>query len=158
MADASVAGKQFWSDYEIVVDKEGVPHFTGMQPHLMKEYRRRGLFAFGSLEGEGDTPQKEAADLEKRQKRFALKLVNGLHGEAWRAVEHLVLEPERLKKVDGYKEVFAALQSIEKESIIKKTEAFDKFFEHSTRKRGEPIDGYLRSKIQACVARFEGLR
>ena len=80
-------------------------------------------------EGEGDTPQKEAADLEKRQKRFALKLVNGLHGEAWRAVEHLVLEPERLKKVDGYKEVFAALQSIEKESIIKKTEAFDKFFE-----------------------------
>ena len=44
-------GKQFWSDYEIVVDKEGVPHFTGMQPHLMKEYRRRGLFAFGSLGG-----------------------------------------------------------------------------------------------------------
>ena len=120
VADGSLASKKFWSDNEIVVDKDGVPHFTGVQPNLMKEYRRRVLFALGSLEGDGDTEAAEKKDLEHKQKRFALKLVNGLHDEAWRAVEHLVMEPERLKKVDGYKEILSALQSIEKESIIKK--------------------------------------
>lgn len=150
MADTtSSAGKNFWSDYEIVVDKDGIPHYTGQVPSLMKEYRRRVLFAFSSLEGDGETAEKEAADLLKKQKRFALKLINGLHGEAWKIVEPLVLEPDKLKKKDGYKEIFAALQKIEKETIIKKTEAFDKFFEHSTRKRGEALDGYLRHKIQA---------
>ena len=146
---SSSAGKNFWSDHEIVVDKDGVPHYTGLMPNLMKEYRRRVLFAYASLEGDGDTPEKEQADLLKRQKRFALKLVNGLHGEAWKIVEPLVLEPDKLKKKDGYKEIFAALQKIEKETIIKKTEAFDKFFEQSTRKKGEALDGYLRHKVQA---------
>ena len=72
-----------------------------------------------------------------------------LHGEAWRAVEHLTVDPAKLKKKDGYKEIFAALQSIEKEGIIKKTEAFDRFFEQTTRRRGDPVDQYLRKKIQA---------
>ena len=150
MADASSASqKPFWSDHEITMDRDGIPHYTGAQPHLMKEYRRRVLFAYGALEGDGDTAEKEAADLEKKQKRFAIKLINCLHGEAWKSVEHLTMEPERLKKKDGYKEIFAALQSIEKEGIIKKTEAFDKFFEQTTRRRGDPVDSYLRRKVQA---------
>ena len=149
MADGGSGNRTFWSDTEIVVDKDGVPHYTGLMPHLMKEYRRRVLFAFNSLEGDGDTEAKELADLEKKKKRFALKLINGLHGEAWRAVESLTLDADRLKKADGYKEIFAALQGIEKEGIIKKTEAFDKFFEQTTRRKGEPIDLYLRKKIQA---------
>ena len=148
-ADASSAAKPYWSDHEICMDRDGLPHYTGVHSHLMKEYRRRVLFAYGSLEGDGDTPEKEAADLERKQKRFATKLINGLHGEAWRAVEHLTVDPAKLKKKDGYKEIFAALQSIEKEGIIKKTEAFDRFFEQTTRRRGDPVDQYLRKKIQA---------
>ncbi len=150
MGDGGAGSRTFWSDTEIVVDKDGVPHYTGLMPHLMKEYRRRVLFAFNSLEGEGDTEAKEKADLEKKKKkRFAVRLINGLHGEAWRAVESLTLDADRLKKVDGYKEIFSALQGIEKEGIIKKTEAFDRFFEQTARRKGEPIDIYLRKKIQA---------
>ena len=148
-APATGGGKPFWSDTEIVVDKDGIPHYTGEVASLMKEYRRRVLFAYATLEGEGDSPEKEAADLDRKQKRFALKLVNCLHGEAWKTVEPLVLEPSKLRKVDGYKEIFTALQQIEKEGIIRKTEAFDHFFEHAVRRRGEPIDQYLRKKLQA---------
>lgn len=148
-SEAATGSRPYWSDYEITVDKDGLPHYSGHLPNLMKEYRRRVLFAYGSLEGDGDTPAKEQADLERKQKRFAVKLVNGLHGEAWRAVEHLVAEPEKLRVKDGYKAIFAALQTIEKEGIVKKTEAFDLFFEQVSRKRGEPIDGYLRKKVQA---------
>ena len=68
------------------------------------------------------------------------------HGERWRS---LVLEPKKLKTVDGYKQVLAALQQIEKEGMIWKTEAFDYFFENTLRKSGEPIDQYLRKKVQA---------
>ena len=150
MASETAAGSRpYWSDYEITVDKDGLPHYTGHLPHLMKEYRRRVLFAFGSLEGDGETPEKEQVDLDRKQRRFAVKLINGLHGEAWRAVEHLVAEPEKLRVKDGYKAIFAALQAIEKEGIVNKTEAFDLFFEQVTRRRGEPIDGYLRKKVQA---------
>lgn len=149
MSDVPNGAKPFWSDYEICMDRDGLPHYTGVQSHLMKEYRRRVFFAYGSLEGDGDTPGKEAADLKRKQRRFATKLVNCLHGEAWKAVEHLTLEPEKLKKEDGYKEVLNALQFLEKEGIIKKTEAFDKFFELTTRRKGDPVDQYLRKKIQA---------
>ena len=62
MADASSAAKPYWSDHEICMDRDGLPHYTGVHSHLMKEYRRRVLFAYGSLEGDGDTPEKEAAD------------------------------------------------------------------------------------------------
>ena len=105
-APATGGGKPFWSDAEIVVDKDGIPHYTGEVASLMKEYRRRVLFAYATLEGEGDSPEKEAADLDWKQRRFALKLVNCLHGEAWKTVEPLVLEPAKLKKVDGYKDFY----------------------------------------------------
>lgn len=141
--------KPFYSDHEIICDRDGIPHFTGVQSALMKEYRRRVLFAWNSLEGEGDTPEKEASDLNKKRRRFASRLLNALHGEAWKAVEHLVAEQDELKKPDGYKAVLAALQTIEKEGIIRKTEAFDRFFEATVRRKGEAIDSYLRKKIQA---------
>ena len=149
MSDAVGGSKPFWSDHEICMDRDGLPHYTGAQPHLMKEYRRRVLFAYGSLEGDGDTPEKEAADLSRKQKRFAMKLINCLHGEAWKAVESLTLEPEKLKKEDSYTLILDALQFLEKEGVIRKTEAFDKFFEQTTRRRGDPVDQYLRKKIQS---------
>ncbi len=149
MASSETTSRSFWSDSEIVVDKDGIPHFTGEQPALMKEYRRRVLFAFNSLEGDGDTEAKEKADLVKKRKRFASRLVNGLHGEAWKAVENLLADTEALRKEDGYKAVLACLQKIEKEGVIRKTEAFDNFFEGAGRKAAESMDHYLRRKQQA---------
>ncbi|CAE7864021.1 unnamed protein product [Symbiodinium necroappetens] len=125
MASSESAGRGFWRDDEIVVDKDGIPHYTGVQPGLMREYRKRVLFAFSSLEGSGDDEEKEKRSLLKKQCRFAKKLVDGLHGEAWRACQDLVAKPEELRVPDGYKKVFAALQQIEKVSVIKATEAFD---------------------------------
>ena len=49
-------------------------------------------------------------------------------------MQNLVMDSTKLKKVDGYKEVFAALQSIERYSVVKKTE-------ESHRRRGQPIGG-----------------
>ena len=139
---------QFWRDEEIVVDRDGIPHFTGKFPSQMREYRRRVLFAYSNLEGDGDDAEKEARDLAKKQSRFAKKLLDALHGEAWKACEGLLTETEKLKSKDGYKYIFEALQSIEKVGVIKKTEAFDKYFEASFRKRGQPIDAYLRQQRQ----------
>lgn len=148
-SEGSGGGKPFWSDYEVTVDRDGIPHYTGASPALMKEYTRRVKFAFHGLEGEGKDEEAEAADLLKKQMRFGRRLIDALHGEAWRAVEHLVVQPEKLKKKDGYEEVLNALGSIEKEGVIRKTEAFDKFFESTRRARGEAIDAYLRRKNQA---------
>jgi hypothetical protein len=148
-SEGSGGGKPFWSDYEVTVDRDGIPHYTGASPALMKEYTRRVKFAFHGLEGEGKDEEAEAAALLKKQMRFGRRLIDALHGEAWRAVEHLVVQPEKLKKKDGYEEVLNALGSIEKEGVIRKTEAFDKFFESTRRARGEAIDAYLRRKNQA---------
>ena len=140
-------GRSWYRDDEIIVDKDGVPHYTGAMPELMREYRRRVLFAYNNLEGEGDDETKEARDLEKKQRRFAKKLVDALHGEAWRSCEDLLTEPG-LKEKDGYKLVFQALQAIEKVGVIKKTEAFDKFFERCHRLKGQSIDSFLRKRKQ----------
>ena len=140
-------GRSWYRDDEVVVDNSGIPHYTGAMPELMREYRRRVLFAYTNLEGEGDDAAKEARDLEKKQCRFAKKLVDALHGEAWRACEELLTEP-KLREKDGYKLVFSALQSIEKVGVIKKTEAFDRFFEKCHRAKGQSIDNFLRKRKQ----------
>ena len=145
---SEASSRGFWRDDEIVVDKDGIPHYTGAQPGLMREYRKRVLFAFQSLEGSGDDDEKEKRSLKKKQSRFAKKLIDGLHGEAWRACQELVADPEALKATDGYKKVFACLQQIEKVSVIKATEAFDTYFEKCFRKRGQTIDSYLRQRRQ----------
>ena len=142
------SAKPFWRDDEIAVDKDGIPHYTGKYPHLMKEYRRRVLFAFNNLEGDGKDQAEEDRDLAKKKARFAKKLLDALHGEAWRACQDLMSQPDDLKRTDGYKLIFQSLQSIEKAPIIRKTEAFDRFFEHCWRRKGQNIDEYLRRRKQ----------
>eukprot|EP00439_Symbiodinium_sp_Y106_P007836 s217_g1.t1 len=141
--------KQFWRDDEIVVDRDGIPHFTGAKPELMKEYRRRVLFAYNTLEGSGDDEAKEKRSLEKKRGRFAKKLLDALHGEAWKSCQDLLANPEKLRGADGYKQIFSALQSIEKVGVIKKTEAFDIFFDRSYRRRGQSIDSFLRARRES---------
>ena len=148
MAGASSNHGNLYRDDEILVDRDGIPHFTGVMPGLMKEYRRRVLFAYTNLEGEGDDPEKERKDLEKKQRRFAKKLMDALHGEAWRACQDLLTDP-KLKEIDGYKAIFEALASIEKAGVIRKTEAFDVFFDRTYRRRGESVDQYLRKRRES---------
>ena len=145
---AASDAKPFWKDDEIAVDRDGIPRFTGAKPELMKEYRRRVLFAYNNLEGSGDDEAKEARSLKKKKARFAKRLLDALHGEAWRSYQDLLLDAEGLRKEDGYKKVFAALQSIEKVGVIKKTEAFDHFFERCYRRRGQSIDQFLRTRSE----------
>ena len=75
--------------------------------------------------------------------------LDALHGEAWRACEELLEDPVNLKEKDGYKHVFACLQSIEKVGVLKKMEAFDNYFKKMYRQRGTPIDLFLRRRSQA---------
>ena len=145
----STAGSQpFFRDEEIIVDRDGIPHYTGAVPGLMREYRQRVLFAFNNLEGDGKDEAEEARDLAKKKQRFGKRLLDALHGEAYKACEDLMSEHEKLKEPEGYKHIFAALQTIEKVNIVKRTEAFDKFFDSSQRKRGQPVDLYIRQRKQ----------
>ena len=140
--------RSFWKDDEIVVDRDGIPHFSGMYPHLMREYRRRVLFAYGNLEGSGDDEEKEKKSLAKKRSRFARKLLDALHGEAFRCCQDLLLEADKLKEPKGYEHILKSLQQIEKAGVIRKTEAFDQFFDKCYRRRGQTIDSYLRQRKQ----------
>ena len=71
--------KVYWKDDEIVCDRDGVPHYTGAKPELMREYRRRVLFCYNNLEGSGDDEAKEARSLKKKA-RFGKRLLGQL---AW---------------------------------------------------------------------------
>ena len=110
-----------YRDDEVLVEREGIPHYSGADPGLMREYRRRVLFAYATLGGDGDDPQEEARDLQKKQSRFAKKLLDALHGEAWRCCATLLEDTTKLREKDAYKHTFKCLQQIEKVTVIKKT-------------------------------------
>ena len=104
----------YYKDDEILVDSAGIPHFSGAVPSLFKEYRQRVLFAFQGLEGDGKTKEEEEQDLAGKQRPFARRLIDGLHGEAWVACQELLQDVEALKAPDAYKRVFTALAGMRK--------------------------------------------
>ena len=149
MASSAAAGfGPSWRDDAIVVDRDGIPHYTGAVPGLMTEYRRRVLFAYDNLEGSGDDETKEARSLAKKKSRFAKRLMDALHGEAWKVCQDLMTN-EDLKKPDGYKLILKELMQIEKVGVVRKTESFEAYFERCHRKRGQTMDSYLRVRKQA---------
>ena len=148
-AMASDLGKAtFYRDDEIVVDRDGIPHYTGVEAGLMKDYRRRVLFTYSNLEGEGKDETEDRRDLQKKQQRFAKRLLDNLHGVAWEACRDLIVDNAKLRAVDGYKHVLAALQTIEKTTVVRQNEAFDKFFKQCYRRKGQSIDEFLRQRKQ----------
>ena len=138
----------FYRDDEIVMDRDGIPHYTGAEAGLMKDYRRRVLFTYSNLEGEGKDEAEERKDLQKKQQRFAKRLLDNLHGVAWEACRDLIVDNAKLRAVDGYKHVLQALQSIEKTTVVRQNEAFDKFFKQCHRKKGQSLDEFLRQRKQ----------
>ena len=129
-----------------MVDRDGLPHYTGENADLIKEYRKRVKLALARLEGSGDEATKIDASLKQKRRRFRVKLLDGLHGKAWRRAEHLALDPTALKVENGEDLIFEALAGLDKESIIKKAMAFDVFFKKSYRRRGVSMTDYVAEK------------
>ena len=46
-----------------------------------------------------------------KKQRFGKKLMDALHGEAWRACEELLTEHQKLREPNGYKYIFAACRA-----------------------------------------------
>ena len=136
MASEQAHGRSFYRDDEITIDRDGIPHFTGEQATLLKEYRRRVKLGLERIDGSGDEADKIEISRKRRQARYRARLLDGLHGRAWRRCEHLANEMEEIKKPDGEQMIFDALATIEKEGIIGKTEAFTAFFRRSGRRMG----------------------
>ena len=47
-------GRSYYRDDEVMVDREGLPRFTGEKPELLKEYKKRVALMLSRLEGSGD--------------------------------------------------------------------------------------------------------
>ena len=74
-ADAS--GRNHKDD-EILVGRGGIPNFLRAMTSLVKEYRRRVLFAYSNLEGSGGDEAKEKKSLEKKKARFGRRFLDAL--------------------------------------------------------------------------------
>jgi hypothetical protein len=139
-------GRSYCRDNEIIVDKDGIPHFNGNRVDLLRTYFQKATFSYECLEGDGNDEEAQAADLAKKQRRFAKKLIDALEGKAYDYVEDLTRTPGLIMVVDGYKAVFEKLRALQKEGIVQKGQAFDAFFNKGRRKRGMSIAEYLRLK------------
>ena len=85
-ASGNDGGAAYWRDDEIVVDRDGIPHFTGAVPSLRKEYRRRVPFDFGSLEGSGDYEGKVKKSLSKKRWRTPCMALPGKSAKIWSCI------------------------------------------------------------------------
>ena len=53
-----------------------------------------------------------------------------------------MLDNDKLKAPDGYKEIFKALGQIKQAGVVRKSEAFDQFFDECFRRKGQSIGSY----------------
>ena len=139
-------GRSFYRDDEITVDRDGIPHFTGEQPTLLKEYKRRVQLGIERIDGSGDEEERRLASNARKQARYRTRLLDGLHGRAWRRCETLTSRIADIKADGGEQIIFEATASLEKESIIGKSEAFTAFFRRSSRRRGQDMSDYIVQK------------
>ena len=61
-------GRSFYRDDEITVDRDGLPHYTGERPELLKEYKKRVNLMLGRLEGSGDEEEAVQRSLKKKKR------------------------------------------------------------------------------------------
>ena len=124
---------------DVLLIKDGVPHYTGEKMELLKEYKRRVEILLAKADA-----QKEPEDRTREKKGLALRLLEGLHGKAWKCVDGISLSS--LAVEGGHKLIITALEGLDIQPTIKKNETFDKFFFASTRRRGQSMDDYIRRK------------
>ena len=75
---------------DVLLVKDGVPHYTGKKIELLKEYRRRVEILVTKAEGL-ENPGKRV----RCKAQLGLRLLEGLHGKAWKAVEGIFVEAWR---------------------------------------------------------------
>ena len=122
-------------DETFYIDKDGVPHWDGTDPaKYLKQYKARVLIEYETTIGDSEVA------VERRQ-NLALRLTRGLTGKAWD-----IVEPVLVKKDKGHLLVLAALDTLDKEAVLKKQEKFDDFFKRSWRRTGQDMADYIREK------------
>ena len=125
---------------EFYIDKDGIPHWDGSDPaRYLKQYRARVNIEFETQGGDSEVAKERRANL-------ALRLTRGLTGKAWDIVEPLMEQMDQLKVEGGHKLVLIALDTLDKEAVLKKQEKFDDFFKRSWRRQGQEIGDYIREK------------
>ena len=145
--DMDAAPASHWQRSDaIIVDRDGLPHFDGVRPELLKEYRKRVLLLLNSVDDSADDEAVRTTNIDKKKGKLRVKLLNGLHGKAWRRTEHLAASVDMLRGDGGEDLIFDALASLDKAAIVQKTEAFGKFFKRSFRRRDVSVNDYIAEK------------
>ena len=121
------------------MDKEGIPHWDGVDMRHLKQYKARVTIEYEGVIGDNEEAQRKRATL-------GLRLTRGLTFKAWDAVEPLLEQIEDLKKDGGHLLVVAALERLDKEEVVRKQAKFDTFFERSWRRTGQEMSDYIREK------------
>ena len=119
------------------VDKEGIPHWDGMDMTFMKQYKQRVRLEYEAIIGDNDWANSQRATL-------GLRLTRGLSGRAWDAVESLLEDLTKLKTEGGHKLVITALEKLDKAEVLRKQNKFDEFFKRSLRRHGQEMQEYVR--------------
>ena len=68
-----------WKEEDFYVDKEGIPHWDGVDMRHLKQYKARGTIEYEGVIGDGEEAQRKRATL-------GLRLTRGLTFKAWGAV------------------------------------------------------------------------
>ena len=144
--DGNVPASNWQRSDAITVDRDGIPHYDGVRPELLNEYKKRVLLLLGSVEASSDDEEARDTNAEKKKGKLRVKLLNGLHGKAWRRTEHLALEDDKVRQAGREELILETLATLDKEAVIQKTVAFDKFFKRSFRRRGTSMGDYISEK------------
>ena len=136
-------------DRDFWVDKEGIPHWNGVDMVHLKQYRARVRLEYESILGDTDWAKERRATL-------GMRLTRGLTHKAWEAVESVLEDVAPLKQDGGHKLVLTALEKMDKAEVLRKQQKFDDFFKRSTRRHGQEMGDYLREK-ERTYADFRAL-
>ena len=126
----STSEEDFW------IDKEGIPHWDGVDLRHLRQYKARVRLEHETLSGDSDYAKEKRAN-------FGPRLTRGLTGKAWDAIDHLLLDLEPLKQDGGHRLVISALDKLDKAEVLQKQQRFDDFFKRSVRRHGQEITDYI---------------
>ena len=121
------------------IDKEGIPHWNGIDTKHLRQYKARVRLEYEAIIGDTDWAKEKRASL-------GVRLTRGLTGKAWDAIDGLLGNLDPLKVDGGHKLVVAMLDKLDKAEVLQKQQRFDDFFKRSARRYGQDMSDYIREK------------
>merc|ERR1712194_386903 len=112
-------------------------HWDGEDLALLRQYRLRVGIEYETWSGDSEKAVENRSSL-------GLRLTRGLTGRAWTVVEPLLADMKSLKVDTGHRLILKALESLDKEEVVRKQMKFDECFKKSWRKKGTDMATYLR--------------